>query len=68
MAGLILYTGSMAQVPRKRGLTWLHLQFMLGLRRLGWDVLFIDRLEPERYVDSAGVAGNQSIQARSASE
>ncbi len=54
MAGLILYSGSLAQVPRQGGLTWLHLQFLLGLRRLGWDVLFLDRLEPEMCVDAAG--------------
>ncbi len=54
MRGLILYSGSLAQVPRQGGLTWLHLQFLLGLRRLGWDVLFLDRLEPEMCVDGAG--------------
>lgn len=54
MRGLILYSGSLAQVPGQGGLTWLHLQFLLGLRRLGWDVLFVDRLEPEMCVDAAG--------------
>ncbi len=54
MAGLILYSGALAQVPRQGGLTWLHLQFLLGLRRLGWDVLFLDRLEPEMCVDATG--------------
>ena len=52
--GLILYSGALAQVPRNGGLTWLHLQFLLGFRRLGWDVLFLDRLEPEMCVDQAG--------------
>jgi hypothetical protein len=54
MAGLILYSGALAQLPRRGGLTWLHLQFLLGLRRLGWDVLFIDRLEPGMCMDEAG--------------
>src|SRR5262245_61144124 len=54
MHDLILYSGSLAQVPRQGGLTWLHLQFLLGLRRLGWDVLFVDRLEPQMCVDDAG--------------
>jgi len=54
MSGLILYSGALAQVPRQGGLTWLHLQFLLGLRRLGWNVLFLDRLEPEMCVDNAG--------------
>jgi len=54
MRGLVLYSGALAQVPGNGGLTWLHLQFLLGLRRLGWDSLFIDRLEPEMCVDEAG--------------
>jgi hypothetical protein len=29
------------------------LQYLLGFRRLGWDVLFLDRLEPEMCVDAA---------------
>jgi hypothetical protein len=54
LSGLVLYSGALAQVPRQGGLTWLHLQFLLGFRRLGWDVLFLDRLEPEMCVDAAG--------------
>ncbi|MEJ7872812.1 MAG: hypothetical protein WKF67_11195, partial [Rubrobacteraceae bacterium] len=30
------------------------LQYLLGFRRLGWDVLFLDRLEPEMCVDAVG--------------
>jgi hypothetical protein len=54
MHGLILYSGALAQLPRLGGLTWLHLQFLVGLRRLGWQVLFVDRLEPGMCVDEAG--------------
>jgi hypothetical protein len=54
MHGLILYSGALAQVPRQGGLAWLHLQFLLGLRRLGWNVLFVDRLEAEMCLDEAG--------------
>jgi hypothetical protein len=54
MKPLLLYSGALAQVPRQGGLAWLHLQFLLGLRRLGWDVLFLDRLTPEMCVDAAG--------------
>jgi hypothetical protein len=54
MQGLLLYSGALAQVPRQGGLTWLHLQFLLGLRRLGWEVLFVDRLGPEMCVNEAG--------------
>jgi len=56
MHGTILIAGAMAQVPRNGGLTWLYLQFLLGFRRLGWDALFIDRLEPEMCIDGAGKA------------
>src|SRR4051812_40190974 len=54
MPGLILYSGALAQVPEQGGLSWLHLQFLLGFRRLGWDVLFLDRLDPGMCVDDAG--------------
>jgi hypothetical protein len=30
------------------------LQYLLGFRRLGWDVVFLDRLEPDMCVDRAG--------------
>src|SRR5580765_5319626 len=53
-AGLLLYSGALAQAPRQAGLTWLHLQFLLGFRRLGWDVLFVDRLAPDMCVDESG--------------
>jgi hypothetical protein len=52
--GLILYSGALAQAPRQAGLTWLHLQFLLGFRRLGYEVLFIDRLDPALCVDEKG--------------
>jgi len=54
LGGLILYSGALAQVPRQGGLTWLHLQFLLGLRRLGWDVVFLDRLDLQMCVDKTG--------------
>jgi hypothetical protein len=44
----------LAQKPRQAGHTWQFLQYLLGLRRLGWNVLFIDRLEPEMCTDVAG--------------
>src|SRR4051812_19245040 len=54
MKPLLLYSGALAQVPRQGGLAWLHLQFLLGLRRLGCQVLFLDRLSPEMCVDGTG--------------
>jgi hypothetical protein len=50
----VVYSGSIAQPVDNGGLAWLHLQFILGLQKLGCDVLFIDRLEPAMCVDSAG--------------
>jgi hypothetical protein len=50
----VLYSGSLAQPTGNGGLTWLHLQFLLGLRKLGCNVLFIDRLEPPMCTDDAG--------------
>ena len=37
--------GSIAQKPHQAGHSWQFLQYLLGFRRLGWDVLFVDRLE-----------------------
>lgn len=50
----IAIAGSLAQKPRQGGHTWQFLNYLLGLRRLGWDVLFLDRLEPGMCVDAAG--------------
>src|SRR5262245_35509443 len=52
--GTIVIAGSLAQRPFIGGHTWVFLQYLLGLRRLGWDVLFIDRLEPEMCVAEGG--------------
>ena len=43
----IIIAGSLAQKPRHGGHTWVFLQYLLGFRRLGWDVTFLDQLEPE---------------------
>src|SRR5688572_24188532 len=54
MRRYLAIAGSLAQLPRNGGLSWFHLQFLLGFRRLGWDVLFLDRLAPEMCFDDAG--------------
>jgi hypothetical protein len=51
-AGTIVVAGSVAQRPGHGGHTWVFLQYLLGFRKLGWDVLFLDRLEPEMCVDA----------------
>jgi hypothetical protein len=50
----IVLAGSVAQKPGYGGHTWVFLQYLMGFRKLGWDVLFLDQLEPELCVDSAG--------------
>ena len=52
--GAIVVAGSLAQRPGHGGHTWVFLQYLLGFRRLGWDVLFLDRLEPQMCVDAEG--------------
>jgi hypothetical protein len=50
----IAIAGSLAAKPRHGGHTWVFLQYLLGFRRLGWDVFFIDQLEPDQSTDDAG--------------
>jgi len=52
--GTIVVAGSVAQRPGHGGHTWVFLQYLLGFRRLGWDVLLLDRLEPEMCRDAGG--------------
>src|SRR5688572_22990017 len=54
MATPIVIAGSLAQRPGRGGHTWVFLQYLLGFRRLGYDVLFVDRLEPDMCVDGSG--------------
>src|SRR5438552_15675852 len=54
MAETIVVAGALAQKPGQGGHTWVFLNWLLGFRRLGWDVLFLDRLEPEMCRDAAG--------------
>jgi hypothetical protein len=42
----VVLAGALAQRPRNGGHAWVFLNWLLGLRSLGYDVLFIDRLEP----------------------
>ena len=56
MSKRIVVAGSVAQRPGQGGHTWLFAQYVLGLKRLGWDVLLLDRLEPGMCRDVAGAA------------
>ena len=50
----IAIAGSLAQKPGRGGHSWVFLQYLLGFRKLGWDVLFLDRLEPDMCIDNDG--------------
>src|SRR5919198_3527674 len=65
MADMIAIAGSLAQRPGIGGHTWVFLQYLLGFRRLGWNVLFLDWLDPDWCVDSAGnrVSLRESVNA-----
>jgi hypothetical protein len=52
--GRITVAGSIAQKPHQAGHSWQFLQYLLGFRRLGWDVLFVDRLEDDLARDEHG--------------
>jgi hypothetical protein len=54
MGRSIVVAGSLAQKPRNGGHTWVLLQYLLGFKRLGWDVTFVDQLEPQMCVDAVG--------------
>jgi len=41
----ILVSGMIAGVPRQGGATWAVLQYVLGLRRLGHDVIFVEQVD-----------------------
>jgi hypothetical protein len=53
-APTVVLAGSMAQRPWVGGHTWVFLNYLLGFRQLGWNVHFVDRLEPGMCVDRHG--------------
>ena len=56
MRRTIVIAGSLAQRPGNGGHAWVFLQYLLGFKRLGWDVLFLDRLDASMCIDSRGQA------------
>ena len=44
MSGRIVIAGAVAQKPGCAGHAWQFLQYLLGFRRLGWEVCFIDQI------------------------
>jgi hypothetical protein len=50
----VLVSGAVANKHRHGGSAWVRLSWAEGLRRLGFDVLFVEQLGPEAAVDAAG--------------
>ncbi len=57
----IVLGGSLAQKPRRGGHTWVFLQYLLGFERLGWEVLFLDRLDPDMGDAGPGLAYTRRV-------
>src|SRR4051812_42863752 len=58
----ILFSGMIAADPRQGGATWAVLQYLLGFRRLGHDVWFVEPIKPTA-VRPAGAALAESDNA-----
>lgn len=54
MAETVVVAGALAQMPGHGGLSWVFLQYLLGFKQLGWNVLFLDQVDPAMCVDAAG--------------
>lgn len=52
--GKITLAASLAQKPGQGGHAWVLLQYLLGFRKLGWDVLFLDAIDPATCIDRGG--------------
>jgi hypothetical protein len=51
---IALVAGAIANKPRNGGEAWVRLSWILGLRRLGFDVYLVERLSAAACVDAAG--------------
>src|SRR5262245_32003917 len=51
----IVVSGALANKLGNGGAAWTRLSWALGLRRLGFDVWFVEQIEPASCVDAAGV-------------
>ncbi|MGB7685885.1 MAG: hypothetical protein WBL45_08905 [Solirubrobacterales bacterium] len=58
----VAVAGAVAQRPGVGGHAWVFLNYLLGLRKLGHEVVFIDRLTPEMV--EPGVDMRRSLQAQ----
>jgi hypothetical protein len=54
MSNSLVIAGALALKPKIAGHTWSLLQYLLGFKRLGWQTLFLDHLDPCLCVDEDG--------------
>ena len=54
--GTVVLAGSLAEQPHRGGHTWVFLHYLLGFRKLGFRVLFVDRVTSEVAAQDARVA------------
>ena len=59
--GTIVVAGSLAQKPGNGGHAWVFLQYLLGFRRLGWEVTFVDQLQSDTENRDAAVAWTTQV-------
>jgi hypothetical protein len=52
--GRVVIAGALTQRSEYGGHVWALLQYVLGYARLGWDVLFIDHLDPDMCLERSG--------------
>ncbi len=57
----VVLCGSLAQQPARGGHAWVFVQYLLGFRAIGLDVLFVDRLTPQMGAGQAGRAYLASV-------
>jgi hypothetical protein len=60
--GRAVVSGMICSQPNQGGATWAVLQFVLGLRRLGWEVYFVELIDPAA-VQPAGAKLDLSVNA-----
>lgn len=54
MKETIVVAGTLARKPGRGGHAWVMLQYLLGLRRLGYEVLFVDQIDAQCCRDRQG--------------
>src|SRR5580692_8846564 len=55
---IIVVAGAIANQPGSSGNAWEKMSWVSGLRRLGFDVYFIEEIAPAVCVDDSGAAAN----------